>query len=84
MRSPWGRADERVVAAIRAVLEAHQERSTGTLGRLRRQVGWLLEDAYGLGVDSAPPITTGDRGIYCDIEANIDELVRLFKLLCPP
>ncbi|WP_316763658.1 hypothetical protein [Streptomyces herbicida] len=61
VRSPWGRADERVVAAIRTVLEAQQERSTGTLGRLRRQVGWLLEDTYGAGVVTVPPVTTFNR-----------------------
>ncbi|MHC0433431.1 transposase [Streptomyces sp. O3] len=60
-RSPWGRADERVVAAIRTVLEAQRERSTGTLGRLRRQVGWLLEDTYGPGVVVVPPVTTFNR-----------------------
>lgn len=64
VRSPWGRADERVVAAIRAVLEAQRERSTGTLGRLRRQVGWLLEDTYGPGVVTVPPVTTFNRLVH--------------------
>ncbi|MDI5973561.1 helix-turn-helix domain-containing protein [Streptomyces sp. SL13] len=48
-RSPVGRADERVVAAIEQALQAQKERSTGTLSRLRRTVGWILEDAHGRG-----------------------------------
>ncbi|MGW2426292.1 transposase [Streptomyces sp. NPDC001709] len=63
-RSPWGRADERVVNAIRTALEAQRERSTGTLGRLRRQVGWLLEDAYGPGTVEVPPVATFNRLVH--------------------
>ncbi|MEW2160103.1 transposase [Streptomyces sp. NPDC007189] len=63
-RSPWGRADERVVNAIRAALEAQRERSTGTLSRLRRQVGWLLQDAYGPGTVKVPPVATFNRLVH--------------------
>ncbi|GHE14542.1 hypothetical protein GCM10010339_85550 [Streptomyces alanosinicus] len=63
-RSPWGRADERVVNAIRTALEAQRERSTGTLSRLRRQVGWLLEDAYGPGTVEVPPVATFNRLVH--------------------
>lgn len=48
-RSPVGRADERVITAIMQALEAQRDRSTGTLSRLRRMVGWILEDAHGVG-----------------------------------
>ncbi|CAL9672622.1 transposase [Streptomyces sp. enrichment culture] len=60
-RSAVGRADERVVAAVRKVLEGQRERSTGTLGRLRRRVGWLLEEEYGPGVVALPPASTFNR-----------------------
>ncbi|MEU8976874.1 transposase [Streptomyces monashensis] len=64
VRSPWGRADERVVDAIRTALDAQRERSTGTLGRLRRQVDWLLEDAYGPGAVKVPPVATFNRLVH--------------------
>ncbi|MQY16865.1 hypothetical protein SRB5_70680 [Streptomyces sp. RB5] len=63
-RSPVGRADERVVAAIVQALEAQRERSTGTLSRLRRVVGWILEDAHGVGVVKVPPVTTFNRLVH--------------------
>ncbi|MEU5247380.1 transposase [Streptomyces asoensis] len=63
-RSAVGRADERVVAAIRRVLEGQRERSTGTLVRLRRQVGWLLEEEYGAGVVALPPVSTFNRLVH--------------------
>lgn len=60
-RSMFGRADPRVVAAIKRALEQQQGRSTGTLSRLRRQVGWLLEDAHGPGAVAVPPVATFNR-----------------------
>ncbi|MFE6787839.1 transposase [Streptomyces sp. NPDC057680] len=63
-RSAVGRADERVVAAVRKVLEGQRERSTGTLVRLRRQVGWLLEEEYGAGVVDLPPASTFNRLVH--------------------
>ncbi|MFJ3762945.1 transposase [Streptomyces sp. NPDC090080] len=63
-RSAVGRADERVVAAVRTVLEGQRERSTGTLVRLRRQVGWLLEEEYGAGVVILPPVSTFNRLVH--------------------
>ncbi|GHF35845.1 DDE-type integrase/transposase/recombinase [Streptomyces griseosporeus] len=63
-RSAVGRADERVVAAIRQVLEGQRERSTGTLVRLRRRVGWLLEEEYGPGVVALPPVSTFNRLVH--------------------
>ncbi|MFD5475273.1 transposase [Streptomyces sp. NPDC127105] len=63
-RSAVGRADERVVAAVRTVLEGQRERSTGTLVRLRRQVRWLLEEEYGAGVVAVPPQSTFNRLVH--------------------
>lgn len=63
-RSPVGRADERVIAAIVQALEAQRERSTGTLSRLRRMVGWILEEAHGVGVVEVPPVTTFNRLVH--------------------
>ncbi|MFE2611316.1 hypothetical protein ACFXDI_50410 [Streptomyces mirabilis] len=63
-RSAVGRADERVVAAIRTVLDEQKERSTGTLVRLRRRVGWLLEEEYGAGVVALPPVSTFNRLVH--------------------
>ncbi|MFF4673835.1 transposase [Streptomyces sp. NPDC001279] len=63
-RSAVGRADERVVAAVRKVLEGQRERSTGTLVRLRRRVGWLLEEEYGAGVVALPPASTFNRLVH--------------------
>ncbi|KOU28544.1 hypothetical protein ADK53_34005 [Streptomyces sp. WM6373] len=60
-RSVFGRADPRVVTAVKRALEEQQGRSTGTLSRLRRQVGWLLEDAHGPGVVAVPPVATFNR-----------------------
>ncbi|MEW1893799.1 transposase [Streptomyces sp. NPDC085659] len=60
-RSAFGRADPRVVAAIKRALEEQQGQSTGTLSRLRRQVGWLLEDAHGPGVVAVPSVATFNR-----------------------
>ncbi|MGW2572988.1 transposase [Streptomyces sp. NPDC001537] len=63
-RSAVGRADERVVAAVRKVLEEQRGRSTGTLVRLRRRVGWLLEEEYGAGVVALPPASTFNRLVH--------------------
>lgn len=60
-RSAFGRADPRVVAAIKRALEEQQGRSTATLSRLRRQVGWLLEDTHGPGTVAVPPMATFNR-----------------------
>ncbi|WP_234434461.1 transposase [Streptomyces sp. NRRL F-5126] len=63
-RSPVGRADERVIAAIEQALQAQRERSTGTLSRLRRTVGWILEDTHGVGVVKVPPASTFNRLVH--------------------
>ncbi|MFJ3505697.1 hypothetical protein [Streptomyces sp. NPDC090135] len=60
-RSVYGRADPRVVAAIKQALAEQRGRSTGTLSRLRRQVDWLLKDIHGPGVVAAPPVATFNR-----------------------
>ncbi|MGW4786767.1 Mu transposase C-terminal domain-containing protein [Streptomyces sp. NPDC004230] len=59
--SPLGRADERVVDTLLEVLKENTSRSTGTLSRLRRQVGWALEERYGPGVVAVPPESTFNR-----------------------
>ncbi|MGH3373839.1 MAG: hypothetical protein ACRDP6_03775 [Actinoallomurus sp.] len=53
-----GRADARVVAAVREVLDAETNASTGTRSRLIRRVTKSLEDAYGPGVVPLPGKTT--------------------------
>ncbi|WP_329167881.1 hypothetical protein OG939_35705 [Streptomyces sp. NBC_01685] len=63
-RSALGRADERVVAALREVLEAGQERSSGTLGRLRVYTGRLLAERYGLGAVALPSTATFNRLVH--------------------
>ncbi|MFI0901600.1 transposase [Streptomyces sp. NPDC020983] len=60
-RSQVGRADSRVVEAVLAVLETNRTRSSGTLSRLRTQVGWALEEKFGPGVVSLPPQSTFNR-----------------------
>ncbi|MEU0169042.1 hypothetical protein ABZ214_26925 [Streptomyces iakyrus] len=59
--SPLGRADERVVETLLEVLKENAPRSTGTLSRLRRQVGWALDERYGPGVVAVPPESTFNR-----------------------
>jgi transposase InsO family protein len=49
-----GRADERLVAAIRAQLAAQTHASTGTRGRLMRRVRAALDAEYGCGVVPVP------------------------------
>ena len=63
-RSALGRADERVVTAIVRALEEQRERSTGTLSRLRRVVGWILDDTHGEGVVAVPPVATFNRLVH--------------------
>ncbi len=46
--SPAGRADERVVAAVRRAVEEEADRSTGTVDRLRRRVEQILAAEHGL------------------------------------
>ncbi|MGW3461363.1 transposase [Streptomyces olivaceoviridis] len=63
-RSAFGRADERVVAAIAAVLEERREKSSLTLSGLRRRVGWYLEELYGAGAVKVPPTSTFNRLVH--------------------
>ncbi|MEV4441860.1 transposase [Streptomyces sp. NPDC049577] len=60
-RTALGRADERVVAAVQEVLEAGQERSGGTLGRLRVYTERLLAERHGEGVVPLPSSATFNR-----------------------
>ena len=53
-----GRADARLVAVARQVIEAETHASTGTRGRLIRRVTKAVEDAYGPGVVPLPGRTT--------------------------
>jgi hypothetical protein len=63
-RSAFGRADERVVAAIAAVLEEQREKSSITLSGLRRRVGWYLDQAHGAGAVKVPPVSTFNRLVH--------------------
>ncbi|RST19644.1 hypothetical protein E2B92_00195 [Streptomyces sp. WAC05374] len=49
------------MTAVKRALEEQQGRSTGTLSRLRCQVGWLVEDAHGPGAVAVPPVATFNR-----------------------
>ena len=53
-----GRADARLVAVARQVIEAKTHASTGTRGRLIRRVTKAVEDAYGPGVVPLPGRST--------------------------
>lgn len=53
-----GRADARVVAAVREVVQAETDTSTGTRSRLIRRVVKKLEDEYGRGVVPLPGRST--------------------------
>ncbi|WP_426513010.1 hypothetical protein ACPPVO_21590 [Dactylosporangium sp. McL0621] len=53
-REATGRADSRLVAVARQVIEAETHASTGTRGRLIRRVVKAVEDAYGPGVVPVP------------------------------
>lgn len=63
-QSVLGRADERVVAALREVLKAGRERSSGTLGRLRVYTERLLSEQYGDGVVPLPSNATFNRLVH--------------------
>ncbi|MGW8954737.1 Mu transposase C-terminal domain-containing protein [Streptomyces sp. NPDC055709] len=63
-RTTLGVADERVVAALREVLEAGRERSSGTLGRLRVYTERLLAEQYGDGVVPLPSSATFNRLVH--------------------
>ncbi|MBI0378899.1 DDE-type integrase/transposase/recombinase, partial [Streptomyces albiflaviniger] len=63
-RTALGRADERVVAALREVVEAGRERSSGTLGRLRVYTERLLAEQYGDGVVPLPSSATFNRLVH--------------------
>jgi len=55
-----GRADERVVAAIRKAIGGETGRSTGTVGRLRRETARILAEEHGADAPPLPP----DRTFY--------------------
>ncbi|MZE52470.1 DDE-type integrase/transposase/recombinase [Streptomyces sp. SID5770] len=63
-RTALGRADERVVTALREVLETGRERSSGTLGRLRVYTERLLAEQYGEGVVRLPSGATFNRLVH--------------------
>jgi hypothetical protein len=54
--SPVGWADPRVVEATRRAIAEETDRSTGTVGRLRRRVAQLLAEAAAETGDAAPPV----------------------------
>lgn len=62
--SAVGRADQRVVEGVVAVLGRQRDRSTGTLTRLRDQVRWHLEEVHGPGVVAVPPASTFNRLVH--------------------
>jgi hypothetical protein len=55
---PTGRADPRLVEAVKEAIAAQATRSTGTRGRLMRAVRDVLADRHGPGVVALPPRTT--------------------------
>ena len=57
-REATGRADARLIAAARQVIEAETHASTGTRSRLIRRVTKAVEDAYGPGVVPLPGRST--------------------------
>jgi hypothetical protein len=57
-RGPGGRVDPRVVEAARRAISEQTDRSTGTVGRLRRRVGQLLAE------DPDPPPMPPERTFY--------------------
>ncbi|MFE6189308.1 hypothetical protein ACFQ6U_33305 [Streptomyces sp. NPDC056465] len=63
-RTVLGRADERVVTALREVLATGRERSSGTLGRLRVYTERLLAEQYGEGVVRLPSGATFNRLVH--------------------
>ncbi|MFD6161478.1 hypothetical protein ACFWF7_08635 [Nocardia sp. NPDC060256] len=59
--SPFGRTDERVVAAIREVLAAETKRSTGTRDQLRGRVETVLVERHGEDAVAMPSKATFNR-----------------------
>ncbi|MFJ2637352.1 transposase [Streptomyces sp. NPDC087422] len=62
--SRTGRADERVVAAVREALRRERGRSKGTLTGLRTLTGQILHDAHGPGAVALPPASTFNRLVH--------------------
>ncbi|NUT48887.1 MAG: DDE-type integrase/transposase/recombinase [Saccharothrix sp.] len=60
-RSPYGRADQRLVAALEKTIAAETGESTGTRDRLRRRVQTALEAEHGPGVVAMPSKATFNR-----------------------
>ncbi|MFI0797033.1 Mu transposase C-terminal domain-containing protein [Micromonospora rubida] len=60
-RSPVGRADSEVVAAIREALSGEVTQSTGTRQRLRQRVEGILTGRHGAGVVRLPSKSTFNR-----------------------
>jgi hypothetical protein len=56
--APLGRADARVVDAIRQAVAEQSDISTGTVGRLRRRVAQILTEVHGADAPTLPPKTT--------------------------
>ncbi|GGK35331.1 Mu transposase C-terminal domain-containing protein [Nocardia camponoti] len=59
--SPFGRADERLVAALQEAIESETNRSTGTRDRLRRRVEAILAERHGEGEVELPSKATFNR-----------------------
>jgi putative transposase len=64
---PGGRVDPRVVEATRRAIAAETDRSTGTVGRLRRCVEQILAEQI-LAADSDPPVMPSERTFYRLVE----------------
>jgi hypothetical protein len=60
-RSPFGRADARLLAAMAAAIEAETDESTGTRDRLWRRVKARLDAEHGEGVVELPSKATFNR-----------------------
>ncbi len=54
-RPRGARTDERVLEAIRQAIDEEADRSTGTVGRLRRRVEQILADQHGIDPSSVMP-----------------------------
>jgi hypothetical protein len=61
--SPYGRVDDRVVAAVAAVMDAETGESTGTRSRLRRRVEQLLAEQHGVRVVPTVVLDVATRSI---------------------
>ena len=64
-----GRADARLVAVARQVIEAETHASTGTRGRLIRRVTKAVEDAYGPGTVPLPGVRRSTSSSTCSPRA---------------